>query len=321
MGELWLTVAWCFTVLLFFTSAFFSGSETALMGVNRLRLKGLVDKGDRRAEAIQRLLADPTRLLSGILLGNNFANVTLASLATALAEPVWGDMAPVYVAPILTVLLLIFAEILPKSLASGRVMQVASLTVLPLSLFIRAASPIIKATSWLADLLLKPFRSSEADSEKAVSAEDLVTLARLGHEIGAIGKVTHDILHGLYEFTLSCAQDIMVPRHEMVSMPVAAGSSGFEEIVKKHRHTRIPVWGENEEDILGVLHAKDLVLNRDRLIETADLRNYLHPAVFVPESARLGRVLRQMQESRSELCFVVDEYGGLEGLITLRDIL
>ena len=280
MDNPWLTVAWFLTVFLFFVSAFFSGSETAIMAVNRLRLRRLADGGDQGARRVAKLLEDPTRLLSGILLGNNFANTTLASLATALAEPVWGEMAPVVVAPILTILLLIFAEIFPKSLASHRSMSIARFTSAPLALFLRIAEPISRVTSFAARLLLKPFVNEQQEDEGAVAAEDLISFAVLGREQGAIGDVTHELLHGLYEFTRSTVVDVMIPRHEMVAMPLDGGLETFEELVRRHRHTRIPVWGENEEDILGVLHAKDLLLHRAEMAD-GPLDRFLHPAQFV----------------------------------------
>ncbi len=321
MNEFWLTAAWCLAVFLFFLSAFFSCSETALMRVNRLRLRTLADEGDRRAGVARRLLERPTQLLSGILLGNNFANVALASLATALAEPVWGELAPVYVAPILTILILLFAEILPKSFASRKSLTLTRLCAPALGWFIRLSHPFVRVISRFADLLVKPFVGRDSKDEEGVSAEDLVTLARVGLESGAIGGVTHDLMHGLYEFSRMRVMDVLVPRMDMVTMPLSGGIEAFKKLVRRHRHTRIPVWEENEENIVGVLHAKDLILSGERFEKAKTLRPFLHPAVFVPEQTPLGAVLRQIQASRTEMVFVVDEYGGLEGLATLRDVL
>ena len=322
MSEFWLTVAWVGAVFLFLLSGFFSSAETAIMSVSRLRLRDLVDKGDRRAKSVDDLLAAPGQLLSGILLGNNFANVMLASLATALSVPLWGDMAVLYVSPVLTILLLIFAEILPKTLATRRSMWMARMTVIPLAVFIRIASPVIWITSRFANLLLSPFVPVNKDeAADAINLDDLSTMAKVGHEQGSFGPVTHDILHGLREFTGSKVLDVMVPRHEIVSMSVSDGWEGFRKVVEHDGHTRIPVWRDNAEDIIGVLHAKDILLRPGNEEPPEDLTEVLRPALFVPESIGLGPVLRRMQESKSEMVFVVDEYGGLEGLVTMKDLI
>jgi magnesium and cobalt exporter, CNNM family len=309
-------------LLLFALSAFFSSSETALMSVNRLRLRRLADEGDKRAMRAQELLSDTGRLLSGILLGNNFVNILLASAATAVAGPLFGKYAALFVSVILTVLLLIFAEILPKTIAVERSMRIARFTSGPILVFIRVTKPLITLITAVCDQLLRLFiRREEGETSRSVSVEDLITFAQVGREEGAIGEVTHDLLHGLYAFSQERVRVVMVPRHEMVSMPISAGIEGFEELVSSSGHTRIPVWGENEEDILGILHAKDLLHRGRRDAAAEDLRGILRPANFIPESTRLARALRHMQDSSGEMLFVVDEYGGLEGVLTLKDLL
>ncbi len=321
MSEFWLTAGWCFIVFLFFVSAFFSSSETAIMGVNRLRLRSLIEKNDKKAERVDQLLANPGRLLSGILLGNNFANVLLAALSTSLAVSLWGKLAPLYVSPILTLLLLVFAEIVPKTLAAKRSLWLARLIAAPLDLFIRLTSPLTWVTSRIARFVLVPFSGGEEQESAAVEPEDLVALAQVGGEAGTLEDMTQHILHGAYEFAVSSVRDVMVPRHEMISLPVDAGIDGFMKAISESGHTRIPVYGENLEDILGTLHAKDLLHRPGCPAKIEDLNDILRPAVFVPESTNLGQALTQMQDSKSEMVFVVDEYGGLEGLVTLKDLI
>lgn len=322
MNDLVLAILAGVVFLLFVLSAFFSSSETALMAVNRLRLRRLADQGDAKAKRAQELLSDTGRLLSGILLGNNFVNVLLASLSTAVGTQLFGEYAPLYVSPILTILLLIFAEILPKTIAVERSMQISRFTAGPIAFFIAVSKPLIALIGIICDQLLKPFvRRKGEEAPRSVTAEDLITFAQVGREEGAIGEVTSDLLHGLYAFSQERVRMVMVPRHQMISMPVADGLAGFEALVNASGHTRIPVWGENEEDILGIVHAKDLLHQRRRDSAAEDLRTILRPANFIPESTRLARALRHMQGSAGEILFVVDEYGGLEGMVTLKDLL
>ncbi len=321
MSEFWLTVGWCVIVVLFLVSAFFSSSETAIMGVNRLRLRSLVEKRDKKAVRVEALLSDPGRLLSGILLGNNFANVLMASLSTAIAVTLWGDFAPLYVSPILTLLLLVFAEIVPKTLAARRSLWLARIVASPLDLFIRLTMPLTWFTSRIARFVLSPMALDENQKSAAVEPEDIIAMAQVGGEEGTFGDMTQSILHGAYEFAVTSVRDVMVPRHEMICLPFSAGVAGFVEKIAEVGHTRFPVYGESKEDILGTLHAKDLLHRPGHPADVKELDEIIRPPVFVPESTNLGQALRQMQESKGEMAFVVDEYGGLEGLVTLKDLI
>ena len=291
------------------------------MGVNRLRLRSLAEGGDRSAKIAEHLLQNSGKLLSGILLGNNFANVMLASLSTALAVPLWGQAAVLYVPPILTVLLLVFAEILPKTLAAKKSIWLTRLTARPLALFLRMTGPFIWMTSKAAALMLSPFLAKGGSSdEDAVRPEDLIALAKAGDEAGTLSHVTQNILHGAYEFSVSSVVDVMVPRHEIMAIPLDAGIEGFKELVARIGHTRIPVYRDNKEDVIGILHAKDLLHRPGRPENLSSLEDIMRPAVFIPEQTSLGQAMLSMQDSKSEMVFIVDEYGGLEGLLTLKDL-
>ena len=319
MQDLGWLIALALLVLLFLVSAFFSSAETAIMSVNRLRLKRLVDQGDRRASRVDGLLRDTGALLSGILLGNNFANVMLASLATALAVPTFGKMAPVYVSPLLTVALLVFAEIVPKTYAAERSLRLSLRLSGPLQLFLRLVRPITRATSAIARILLKPWMRTE-QADESVDVRDLAALAKLAHEEGSIETVTHEIVSGLHDFSQSTVRDVMIPRHEIISLSLSDGLDAARSLIQKKRLTRIPVWKTNKEQVVGVLHTKDLLMLAPEAKDTA-YRALIRSPEFVPESISLPQLLHRMQESRAQILFVVDEYGGLEGLVTLKDVI
>lgn len=316
-----MTAAWFAVVALFFLSAFFSCSETAVMGVNPLRLQGLAGDEDQKAKRVARLRDDTSRLLSGILLGNNFVNILLASLATALAQPVWGEMAPLWVSVILTPTVLVFAEIVPKTIAAENSLAVARFVAAPLGAFLRVARPLITLCSKFANGVIRLLPVEEEAEQKSVSVEDLLAIASVGRSEGSIEEVTADLLGGLYDFINSSVQDVMVPRTQMISLHVDDGLEGLRENLRKFGHTRMPVWRENEEDIIGMVHAKDLLHRPGRPHAARNLEDLLRPVVYVPETANLGNVLRRMQAAGSEMVLVVDEYGGIEGLVTLKDAL
>ena len=315
----WQTIGWGIVATLFVTSGFFSGSETALMAANRLRLQDLAEKGDRRAIRALALLDDAGSLLSAILLGNNFANILMASLATALATEMFGPAAPIYVSVVLTVTVLIFAEIIPKTFAAGRSLTMSLVVSSPLYFFLRVTSPIVRGISTFAQLLLRPLMKS-GSGESDVAASDIVAVAEAAHEAGAIEGMTREMVRGVYDFTTAQVRDVMVNRRKIESVAKEEGIDGVKELVKRRGHTRIPIWGANEEDILGIVHAKDL-LQRAGTPEPMSIDEILRPALFLPESTPLTTALRRIQASKSPMAFVVDEYGGLEGLATIEDIL
>lgn len=319
MQDVWQFFAFAVLALLFLISAFFSSAETAIMSVNRLRLRRLVDQGDRRANRVDSLLKDTGGLLSGILLGNNFANVLLASLATALAVPTFGSMAPVYVSPVLTVALLIFAEIVPKTYAAERSLRLSLRLSGPLNFFLRVVKPITTATSVIARFLLKPWLRSD-HTDPSIDVRDLAALAKLAHEEGSIETVTHEIVSGLHDFSQSTVRDVMIPRHEIMSLSFGDGLTAARAMASEKRLTRIPVWEANKEHVVGVLHTKDLLMIPIDAEDSA-YRKLIRAPEFVPESISLPQLLHRMQESRAQILFVVDEYGGLEGLVTLKDVI
>ena len=306
--------------ILLILSAFFSGSETALLSFPRLRLKHLARKGDRRAVVILALLKRPDRLLGTILVGNNLVNTAAVSIATYLVASWMTDkeQAVLITTVVMTLLLLIFGEITPKTFAA-RHPEGVSFFITPLIRGIMALlSPIVRGLTFFTNRLLNLFKVEKSEFFPSLSEEEIRSIIHMGYEEGVVGKEKRRMLHAIFRMGETMVKDVMLPRGIMTALEVNTPLSKVVEVIRATGHSRIPVYEGELENIIGVVHTKDLI---GACQGDFDLRRVMRKPYFVPESARIGTVLRDMQKRRVHLALVVDEYGGLEGMVTLEDIL
>jgi len=306
-------------VLLLLLSGFFSGSETALMAVNRYRLSYLARRGDRRAARVRDLVAMPDRLISTILLGNNFANTAASALATAVAISVAGERGMVYATLVMTALLLIFAEIAPKTLAARHPEKVSFLVSRPIGLLVKVLYPLASAAGAAANLVLLNWGKGKTEVA-GVSEEDIKGIISLGEEERVIAREKRRMLHGIMRLTETTIEDVMIPRTQVVAIDVNMKPREVLEVIRRSGNTRIPVYEGTLDDIVGVLHSKDVFRFWDRL-DDLDLRTLPRRPLFVPETATLEGLLQAFQEQRQHMAIVIDEYGGVEGIVALEDLL
>jgi putative hemolysin len=306
-------------IVLLALSGFFSGSETALMAVNRYRLGYLERRGDERAAAVRRLIRSPERLISSILLGNNFVNTAASALATTIAIGIAGRNGVVVATFVMTVLILIFSEVAPKTLAARFPERMAFRIARPIGLVVRVLHPIAWAAVHAANLLLLPFGRPHADDGK-VSEEDIKGLIELGEEERVIAREKRRMLHGIFRLTETTIEDIMIPRTEINAVSVDAGPSQVIEAIRASGATRLPVFDGSLDRVVGVLHSKDVIRYWGRLREMS-LRSLMRRPLFVPETATLEQVLQMFQRERQHLAIVIDEFDGVEGIISLEDLL
>jgi putative hemolysin len=304
-------------------SAFFSGSETALTTISDaaiLRLKG----EPRNAEAagrLERLRADLGRTLSACLIGNTLANIAAGSLGTAIAIELFGERWGVLAATVATtLLLLVFSEVTPKTLAARRPAEFALFVSRPVEIVVGFLAPFTKALSELSKVFLKPFGASE-DAAADVTEADVKSVITLGHRQGALEREESDILHAVLDFGALPVKDAIVPRPKMVTLPVTATFTQVEAVCREHRYSRYPVWRTSPDDIVGLLHVKDLFDVTDAEERTFDLSRYLRAAVFVPELKKAGDLFKEMRRRRFHMAIVVDELGVISGLVTLEDLI
>jgi len=326
----WITtgVILCLLVL----SGFFSGSETALTAASRGKLRAQADKGSRGAERALSVTEDNERLIGSVLLGNNLVNILAASLATSLFTRAFGESGVALATLVMTLLVLVFAEVLPKTYAITNSESAAAMVSRPISLVVTVFSPIVAAVRLLVRGLLRLFGLQiDPDSQIMAVREEIAGALQLGHSEGVVEKEDRDRILGALDLGDRTVEEIMLHRSGIEMINADDDPQTILEQCLKSSHTRLPVYRNAQENITGVIHAKDLLRAMYDVVGGPDgdataLKSFDITAVamspyFVPETTTLDEQMRQFLRIRSHFALVVDEYGTLQGLITLEDIL
>lgn len=323
-------------VLIAFT-AFFAMAEIALVSVRRTRIRQLVEEGVARARTVQMLLEDPTRFLSTIQIGLTFVGffasatgaVTLAKpLAVTLARLPWGvvshnanGLSVVLVTTIIGFLNIVVGEITPKSLGLRHTVRVALWVAGPLSFLSYAASPLIKLTMWASNVLVKPFGGTATFAHPILTEEELKMLVEAGEQEGVLEEEEKEMIHSIFEFTDTIVRKVMVPRIDIKAVDVESSIDELLDVIMKEGHSRIPIYDETIDNIVGIVHAKDLlwVLHENR--KDTHIRDLMRPPYVIPENKMVDELLSVFKKSKIQMAIVVDEYGGTAGLVTIEDLL
>lgn len=325
MVSLGLGVILAAIVLLLLFSAFFSGSETALTAASRARMHHLAEDGNKRARVVLHLTDDRERLIGAILLGNNLVNILASALATSLFLALFGDAGVVYATLVMTAIVLVFAEVAPKTLAITNTDRVALAVSQPLRLVIFVFAPVTAAVQFIVRHALRIFGLNVDDKQQVLSAhEELRGAINLHHHEGSVVKIDRDMLGGILDLRDLEVSDIMVHRKNIAMIDAALPNGEIIAQAIASPHTRIPLWRDEQENIVGVLHARDLL----RALSDAgwrpdaiDIPALAFKPWFVPDTTPLQDQLNAFLKRKSHFALVVDEYGMLMGLITLEDIL
>ncbi|MGG7566351.1 HlyC/CorC family transporter [Rhodovulum sp. DZ06] len=316
-------------LLLLMLSAFFSGSETALTASSRAKLHGLADKGDERAATALRLTEDGERLIGAILLGNNLVNILAASLATSLFTALFGESGVALATLVMTVLVLVFAEVTPKTYAITTPEAAATRVARPISLVVRVLAPVVAAVGAFVRLLLRAVGVKADPDARVLAHEEIKGAIDLHHSEGAVEKDDRDRLLAALDLRHREVSEVMAHRSVIESVDVDLPPREILAFCLASTYTRIPVWKDEPENIVGVLHAKDLLRAVQKVNETEGWEGIDHLSVaeiamepwFVPDTTSLDDQMRAFLQRRSHFALVVDEYGDLQGLLTLEDIL
>lgn len=304
--------------LLFLLSAFFSGSETALMANDRLRIRYLVHKNRRGARQLETLLAQPDRLLSAILIGNNLANIAISVLATGLFIHYYGEEGELITIAVLTPLLVLCAEIIPKSYAAKYPEKQSFIVLRPILLIIWLLTPVIWMVTGISRLFTR-LLPGEGTGRPIISEDEIRTLITVGEQTGVVAKNQRKMLHGVFELSQTRVRDVMIPRTEVVGIDADSSFAATLSLVQQSRHSRFPVYRGSLDNILGIIHSKDILAAVDHT-ENFSLEKMVRPPYFVPESKRIETLLQSFRRRHVHLAVAVDEYGGVEGIVTLEDI-
>ncbi len=300
-------------------SGFFSSAETALMTANRYRLAYLARQGDTRAQKVRKLLRNKERVLSTILVGNNFTNIAASALATTVAIGLAGDEGAIYATIVMTVLVLIFAEIAPKTFATRYPQRVAFAVTTPISILVKILHPLASSAVAVANGVLMVL-GKPISSTPPISEEDIKGIISLGDEEVSIPREKRRMLRGVFRLEDLSIGDVMIPRPKVVPVEVEASPREIIETIRSSGFTRFPVCRGTLDNVVGVLNSKDVFRYSEHLDELC-IESMTRKPMFVPESAPLQVVLQAFQQERQHLAMVIDEYGGVEGIVSLEDVL
>ncbi|MEM9349309.1 MAG: HlyC/CorC family transporter [Pseudomonadota bacterium] len=313
-------------LLLLVMSGFFSGSETALTAASRGKLRAQADKGSRGAAKALKITEDSERLIGSVLLGNNLVNILATSLATALFTRAFGESGVALATLVMTLLVLIFAEVLPKTYAITNSETAAAAVARPISVVVTIFSPVVRAVRLLVRGVLRVFgvRIDPGTNVLAVR-EEIAGALTLGHQEGVVEKEDRDRILGALDLSERTVEEIMLHRSAIEMIDVSLPAGEILSTALQSRHTRLPLYRDESENIVGIIHAKDLARAMDKLVRKDiaefDVLDVAMEPYFVPETTTLDDQMREFLRRRAHFALVVDEYGSLQGLITLEDIL
>lgn len=306
-------------VILLALSAFFSSSETALTSVNLIKIRNLADSNDKRAATVLKVTADKPKMLSAILIGNNIVNISASSLATTLAISILGNLGAGIATGVLTLLVLIFGEITPKTMATHKSLEM-SLKVAPIiqSLMV-ILTPVIFIINVLANVVLYLLGVRKETSEETITEEEIRTIVDVSHESGEIEGDERELIHNVFDFSDACAKEVMIPRIDMTMIDVDWSIEQVASEYQKYKYTRVPVYENDSDNIIGFINMKDLLFINPE--NGFNARDYIREVYFTYEQKNISDLFDEMRENSMSLAIVLDEYGSLSGMITLEDLL
>jgi putative hemolysin len=303
-------------------SAFFASAEAAFISLPKLRIRYLLESGVKGAEKLAKIAEKPERFLSTVLLGNNLVNIAAAALGTIIAVAAFGAVkGPIIAIFGVTALILVFGEVIPKTFAVHHAQRLSLVYANPLKIIELCFYPIILALERIGLSITRIVTVSEGD-KKLVSEGEIRSAINVGESEGVVEQDEAEMLHKVFEFTDAPVSKIMVPRTEIAWVEQGTKLKDFLELYAKRRYSRFPVYKDNRDNVMGILHAKDVLLkltgesgNRDSIID-----DLVRPAYFVPESKRLGDLLAEMRDGGYHAVIVADEFGGIAGMVTLGQL-
>ena len=314
-------------VVCFLVSALASATETALTSIGRLRVRFLAEQGSKAAGILQRLRADPNRFLSTVLFTNTLALIVASTSTTLLTDALftsWGMPGELHlgfalvVSFLLSVVLLIAAEVTPKTLAIRYAERVALAAAGPVDRLATFLGPVL----WAVTIVSRALTGGRAARAPYLTEQELLTLLHVSEEQGVIEEQEHQMIHGIIEIGDKTVREIMVPRTDIVAVEKQATLKEIVKVFKEHRHTRLPVFDDDIDHVVGLIHTKDLLLYYTlTTTQKFDIEKILRPIKFIPEQKKVDELLHEMRTEKVHMMIVLDEYGGTAGLVSLEDVI
>lgn len=312
---------WELILLLFLVgcSAFFSSSETALISLSKIRLRGMIEDDVKNAKTISNLVDNPNRLIGAILIGNNVVNIGASALATSIAIDIYGSKGTLISTVAMTLLILIFGEVTPKSLAAQHSEQTSIRVAKPLYILTIILKPVVTVLTFLTNGLVRLLGGTKTGIQPLITEDELKTIVNVSHEEGLLEGDERQMIYNVFEFGDSQAKDVMTPRTNMAAVSINSTYNDLVEFLKEENFSRIPVYEEDIDDIVGIMHVKDLILYVDNK-DNFNLTDILRPAYFTYEFKSTAELFDDMRLNRIPVAVVLDEYGGTAGMVTTEDL-
>lgn len=305
-------------IILLLLSAFFSSAETAFTMVNKIRIRSLIEDGNKRAITVGKIIDNSGKMLSAILIGNNIVNISASALMTSLTIRLWGSYATGIATGVMTVLVLIFGEITPKTTATIYAEKFA-LVYAPVVYFIMFIfTPVIFIIDKLSGVILKLIHVDANNKHNKITEEELRTFVQVSHEDGVIESNEKKIINNLFDFGDTEAKDVMIPRIDMTLADVNTGYDDIIELFRETKYTRIPIYEGNPDNVIGILNIKDLILSQHN---DFNIRSIMRKPFFTYEHKNTSELFNVMQRNSHSISIVLDEYGSTAGMITTEDLL
>lgn len=307
--------------ILVILSAFFSSAETALSTVNRVKMRTLEEEGNKRAKTVNKILERYSKMISAILIGNNIVNLSASSLATALVIRIWGNAFVGVATGILTIVILLGGEIVPKTWANLNSEKI-SLAYAPIVYFlIKILTPVIFIVDKISYGILRLMGIDPNKKVDTITESELKTYVDVSHEDGEIESEERELIYNVFEFSDTCAKDIMIPRVNMVTISSDSSYNEIRDVFKETMYTRLPVYQEDKDSMLGFINIKDFFLSKHASTKSFVLESYIREAYYTYEYKKTADLLLEMREKSMNVAFVLNEYGSTVGMITLEDLL
>ncbi|AOR24789.1 HlyC/CorC family transporter [Clostridium taeniosporum] len=306
-------------VILLMLSGFFSMSETALMSVNKIRLRHMVEEGVPGAKLVDKLTEDPNKLLGAILIGNNIVNIAASGLATMLATNIFGAGGVGVATGVMTVLVLIFGEITPKSIAKQKSESVALKVSKPIKLTVIIFKPFVYIFTAISSFFIRILGGNPKATEPFITEEELKTMVDVSEEEGVLEDVEKEMIFNVFDFADLQVKDVMVQRVDVTALDSESTYEDVLKIIKEEQFSRIPIYNQTIDDVIGILNVKDLLMIENPR-QNFNMSQYIREPFYTFEFKKILELFKEMKKTRNHIAVVLDEYGGTVGIVTIEDL-
>lgn len=306
-------------IILIALSAFFSSAETSFVTVSQIKMRSLADAGSKSAQRVLNITSDSAKMLSAILIGNNLVNISASSLATTLTLNLWGNAAVSITTGLLTLIVLIFGEISPKTFATTYADKIALIYSGPIRVLMIVLTPVIFIINCIAKGVLRIIGFNPNKHKASITEDELRTMVDVSREEGVLETDEHEMISNVFDFGESQAKDVMIPRIDMTSVSVDSTFDEIVEVFRQDKYTRLPVYEKSVDNVIGIINVKDLLLCEDK--STFSVHNILRKPYYTYEFKHISELMDELKKTSNNFTIVVDEYGSTVGMITLEDLL